>query len=349
MADQRARIGVIGTGWWCTMHHLPNLTAHPDAEIIGVADANLDKARKAADKFGIPRAFGDHRELLALKPDGVLIATPHYTHYELARDALLAGADVMVEKPMVVEPAHGRELVALARRTGRNLHVGYPYPYTRHCQTLHNLIRAGDLGEILFATCLFATQVHDLYKGKTDVATPGAMWGPAEGTYSDPGKGGGQALTQVTHSASLLFFLTGLRPVAVHAFTGNYDTTVDVWDSFHFRTASGAVGSVTSTGTVSAKQDTVEEFRIFGSKGHALLDIRNRTLVICYNDGRIQTEEPLALAEQYPTHATSHRLVDCILGRAPVMVSGELGLLTAEFVGAALESARRGVTVSIPG
>jgi predicted dehydrogenase len=311
----RARIGVIGTGWWATAAHLPGLVAHPGAEIVGVADLDLAKARQTADRFGVARAFGDHRELLALQPDGVVVVTPHDTHYPLVRDALLAGCDVLVEKPMVIEPAHARELVALARTHGRNLHVGYPYPYTRHNRLLHDLIRDGGLGRILFATSLFATQPVHLYRGETVVSEEplaGAMWWPGKDTYSEPSRGGGQLLTQVTHSASLLFFLTGLRPAAVHAFTDTYDTRVDVWDAVNFRTADGSIGSVASTGTVPLTQNTLEEIRIFGSDGHAAVDTTRGTLTVFLNDGTVREEPPLSAAERYPLQTTSQHLVDVI-------------------------------------
>jgi predicted dehydrogenase len=351
MAKERARIGVIGTGWWATTAHLPGLTAHPDAEIVGVADLDRDKARQTADRYGIARVFADHRDLLALEPDGVVVVTPHDTHYSLVRDALLAGSDVLVEKPMVIEPAHARELVELARARGRNLHVGYPYPYTRHSQLLRDLILAGELGEILFVTSLFATQPHPLYRGNTvlgEAPALGAMWWPGKDTYSEPSRGGGQLLTQVTHSASLLFFLTGLRPVDVHAFTSNYDTRVDVWDAVTFRTAEGAVGSVASTGTVALTQQTVEEIRIFGSKGHAAIDTTRGTLTVFAADGGIREETPLAADERYPLQKPSHQLVDVILGRGDVLVPGELGRLTVDFLAAARESARSGRIVAMP-
>jgi len=352
MSDQRARIGVIGTGWWSTFAHLPSLSAYPDAELIGVADVDRSKARQAAERFNAGQAFGDHLELLALKPDGVVIATPHHTHFELARDALLAGADVMIEKPMVVDPAHGRDLVALAREQGRTIHMGYPYPFTRHCRLLHDLIQAGDLGEILFTTGLFATSVLEFYRGLTAYAgepEAGAMWAPGTDTYSDPARGGGQMLTQVTHEASLMFHLTGLRPTRVHAFTDTFGTKVDVWDAIAFTTASGASGTVASTGTVPRTQSVVEEYRIFGSEGHALLSTSTGTLSIHFNDGTTREEAPLRAEERYPLHQTSRQLVDTILGRSPAHVTGELGLLTVEFLAAALESARTGQVVTLPG
>ena len=350
MAGARARIGVIGAGWWSTYAHLPSLTTYPDAEVVGVADVDPGKAQQAADRFGVPRAFGDHRALLNLQPDGVVIATPHDTHYALVKDALEAGCDVMVEKPMVVDPAHGRELVALATERGRNLHVGYPYPYTRHSRLLRDLIAVGELGEIHFATSLFATSVLEFYRGNTAFAGDpgaGAMWGPGTDTYSDPARGGGQMLTQVTHSASLLFFLSGLVPAEVHAFTGNHDVRVDVWDAVAFRTRSGAAATVASTGTVPLTQKTLEEIRIFGSAGHALVDTTGGTLAIHGADGSIRAEPPLTDEERYPLFQTARHLVDVIRGKGQVLVSGELGLLTVEFLAAALESARTGKRVSM--
>jgi predicted dehydrogenase len=350
MAGERARVGVIGAGWWSTFAHLPSLSTYPDAELIGLADANPDKAAKAAERFGIPQSFSDHRELLALKPDVVLIATPHDTHYQLAKDALLAGADVMIEKPMVVDPAHGHELVAIAREKGLSLHVGYPYPYMRHSRLLRSLIESGELGDILFVTSLFATSVLSFYRGDTAYAgepEAGAMWAPGTSTYSDPAHGGGQMLTQVTHSSSLLFFLTGIRPLDVHAFTDNHDTKVDVWDAINFRTSSGACGSVASTGTVPNSQKVMEEYRIFGSNGHAALDTSKGTLEVFSNDGTVRQETPLSDDERYPLHLTSRQLVDTFLGKSPVLASGDLGLLTVEFLAAALESARTGRVVHL--
>lgn len=351
MATGRARIGLIGTGWWATTAHLPGLTAHPDAEIIGVADLDGEKARKTAAHYGIARTFTDHRELLALEPDGVIVVTPHDTHYALARDALLAGADVLIEKPMVIEPAHARELVAIAKERGRNLHVGYPYPYTRHARALRAAIQQGELGEMLLVTSLFATQPHQLYLGNTaggNAAERAAMWLPGKDTYSDPNRGGGQLLTQVTHSASLLFYLTGLRPTAVHAFTGNYDARVDVWDAVSFQTASGACGTVASTGTVPEIHPTIEEIRIFGSLAHAAIDTTNGTLTVFFRDGTTRAETPLAAEEKYPMQQPSHQLVDVILGRAEPIVTGDLGALTVEFLAAARQSAQTGKVAALP-
>ncbi len=63
----KARVGVIGSGWWATHAHLPSLTTYADAEVVGLADLDGERARITADAFGVPNAFSDHMELLELE------------------------------------------------------------------------------------------------------------------------------------------------------------------------------------------------------------------------------------------------------------------------------------------
>ena len=92
----------------------------------------------------------------------------------------------------------------------------------------------------------------------------------------------------------------------------------------------------------------LEEVRVFGSDGHAAVDTTRGTLTIFQNDGAIREEPPLATDERYPLQATAQRLVDVLLGRADVLVSGDLGRLTVEFLAAARESAQSGGIVPLP-
>ena len=97
MAGDRARIGVIGTGWWSTFAHLPSLTSYPDADVIGVADIDPSKAQQAADRFGVPQAFSDHRALLDLRPDTLILAvlrSPKW-HLSIARNLIFTAATGM--------------------------------------------------------------------------------------------------------------------------------------------------------------------------------------------------------------------------------------------------------------
>ncbi len=306
-----ARIGLIGAGWWATSFHLPALARHPHAELVAIADVDAQRAETAARRAGGAASFTDHRALLELGVDGVVIATPHDTR--------------------------------LARDRGRRLHVGYPFPYTRHSQALRQLVQDGDLGEVLTATSLFATALLPLYQGvigtRMDV-NENTLWPTGRNTYSDPRHGGGQLLTQVTHCASLLLYLSGHRPRTVFAQSGMYGTRVDVWNGIVFKTDTGAVTSIASTGTVGQQEHRVEEYRLFGSAGHALLDTRAGTLRVEFNDGRTLEPPPLDADEIYPAHAPAERLVDALVAGKPVLVPGELGLLTVELLAAAEASSR---------
>ena len=76
-----------------------------------------DSARtRTARALGIAHAYADYRELLDNHElDGLVVATPHAFHYEIALAAVQKGLHVLVEKPMVLDPAHGRHLLSEAR------------------------------------------------------------------------------------------------------------------------------------------------------------------------------------------------------------------------------------------
>src|SRR5262249_13773700 len=142
-----ARVAVVGCGSWSTQAHLPALHANPDAELVAVVEPRADGLRAAAGRFDVPNAYPELEPMLdEIRPDGVVTAVPHAHHYPEARAALEHGAHVLLEKPMVLEPAHGRELIALARERGRELIVGYPWHYNEQARLVRReLARIGRL------------------------------------------------------------------------------------------------------------------------------------------------------------------------------------------------------------
>jgi UDP-2-acetamido-3-amino-2,3-dideoxy-glucuronate N-acetyltransferase len=96
----------------------------------------------------VTRRFEQLLEDKGLK--AVVLATPAAQHYAMARQALEAGKDVFVEKPLALRVAEAEELVALARRKKRVLMVGHVLEYHPAIRKLHELIEAGELGELLY-------------------------------------------------------------------------------------------------------------------------------------------------------------------------------------------------------
>lgn len=346
---RKARIGLVGAGWWATAVHLPALAANPRAEIVGIADLDLPRAQLAADAYGVQHFFESHLDLLKLELDGVIVATAHDGHFEPAYDALAAGTDVLVEKPLTVDPAEAELLVERAAQNERRLHVGYTLLHTAPVERLRQLVHGGDLGEIVAISGLFATSAESLYRRQVQAAkesSPHALHAPNPETYASRARGGGQLLTQATHAASLLFHVTGLEPLTVFALTADLAADVDVVDAIAFSASSGALGTLMSAGTIARHEDRVEESRIFGRHGHAILNTHEGRLLVVPERGPRFTMQAATPAEVYPTWAPSAHFVKSILDGDDPVASGALGVVTARFLHAAQRSAELGVPIA---
>jgi len=128
----------------------------PDwVRVVAVADCFKDRregrAKQANDKWGanVCTAYQDFRELLARKDiDGVVIATPDHWHHHTSALAMKAGKDVYCEKPLSLSIGDNKDLLAIARSTGRVFQYGTQQRSSSHVRTGCELVRAGVLGKI---------------------------------------------------------------------------------------------------------------------------------------------------------------------------------------------------------
>ncbi len=123
--DKRVGIATIGIGGQGTRDTRGALKV-PGVELVGVADVYDGRLARAKETFcGTLFTTRDHRQILERKDvDAVIIATPDHWHARLAIEAMEAGKDVYVEKPMVQKVEQGQAVVEAQRRTGRILQVG---------------------------------------------------------------------------------------------------------------------------------------------------------------------------------------------------------------------------------
>jgi predicted dehydrogenase len=145
------RLGVIGTGLIWMRTHQPQLERLQDA-FTPVAFCDLSEQRRAAVARAFPDAavLGEHERLLALpEVEAVLVLTPIALNAPVARAALLAGKHVIMEKPIARSLAEGRELVEVARRSGRQLFVAEQLAYRRAEDALAEIIAAGEIGDLV--------------------------------------------------------------------------------------------------------------------------------------------------------------------------------------------------------
>jgi len=141
------RAGLIGTGFIGPVH-LEALRR------LGVRVAALcdlpDRVRAAADRFGIPEAYGDYREMLrSPSVDVVHITSPNRFHCEMSLAALKAGKHVVCEKPLAMNTRETAQIVKLARSASTVFAVNYNVRFYPAVLQLRKLVAQGDLGEII--------------------------------------------------------------------------------------------------------------------------------------------------------------------------------------------------------
>jgi len=342
--SERAKIAVIGTGWWSTFTHIPSLQSYPAANLVALCDSDTEKLKAAEEKYQVGHTYSDYREMLEKEAlDGVVIATNHASHYEIARACLEHNLSVMIEKPMVLYARHAQELVNLAREHQQALMIGYPYHYNTTIQHVRDVIQSGELGAIQFVNCVFTSHIRDLLGGRDgSEKNPGGyvVHGPGK-VYSQPHlSGGGEGHLQVTHSAGLMFFTTGLRAKRVLALMHNHGLPLDLVDVMTVEFEGAALGTVSGCGNTAGTASGKLDLSIYCEKGSVVMDALNGRTVIYRENQAPERFEPDADAEKiYPRFATAQNLADVILGRAENGSPGEIGLRTVELLDAAYRSA----------
>ncbi len=345
----RPRIAVVGAGWWSTLAHLPALAGAGHAELAALVDPDPQRLSTVSERFGVTRTHADHTELLAAGGiDGLIVSTPHTTHYRIARDALEAGIHVLVEKPMTLRAWEAWDLVARAERRGLRLMVGYTAQFTARAAHVEDLVRHR-IGELVAVQGLFASSVEILLRGRASElpSASAPVLRPNPDTYADPAlAGGGQGQTQATHLAGMIFSVTGKRAVDVAAFMEHRDLPVDLADAISWRFDGGGVGSLLATGTVAFGHPNENTVRYYGTDGLVIQDFRSGKVEAHLGDGTLEALAALPDDEAYPVAAPALRFAEGISGGGGGPAPGSVGAMAVEFLEAAYRSAAEGRPVS---
>lgn len=154
--DMKKRVGLIGTGWYGKCDLLRLIQVAP-VEVVSLCDvdqkmvadaAELVATRQASKKK--PRTFSDYRLMLKERDlDVVLIATPDHWHALTAIEAIQAGVDVYLQKPISVDVVEGQAILAAARKHNRVVQIGTQRRSTPHLiEARDNIIKADKLGRV---------------------------------------------------------------------------------------------------------------------------------------------------------------------------------------------------------
>jgi predicted dehydrogenase len=323
------RVGVIGCGYWGP-HLVRNLHEITEGGLVAVSDLRAERLDLIGSRYPGVQLFGDYRDLLATDVDAVVVASPIHTHHVLARDALLAGKHVMVEKPLAANVAEGAELVMLARQQRRVLMAGHTFMYNPAVRELRRLVQDGDLGRIYYGDA--ARLNLGLFQRHVNV-----LWDLAP------------------HDISILMYVLGQDPVMVSA-RGSSCVQADVHDVCYLEVQFSA-GPSAHVHVSWLDPDKVRRLTLVGDRRMVVFDdVSPASKLRIYNRG---VERPVTdnygefelayrhgeivipyIAWREPLRLECEHFVDCVSSGNRPLSDGEQGLAVV----AVLEAAQRSLS-----
>ena len=141
------KVGIIGAGWIAEKATI-TLNGLTDCEAYAIGSRSLEKAEAFAKQWNIKQAYGSYAELIADPAvDLIYVATPHSHHYDVTREALLAGKPCLVEKAFMANARQTEEILALAHERQVFLAEAIWTRYQPVVETVRQLINSGRIGE----------------------------------------------------------------------------------------------------------------------------------------------------------------------------------------------------------
>ena len=329
---KKVKIGIIGCGKVAERMHLPGYEKLKGAQVIALADINLENARRLGSAFKVPIIVSGYRHLLKLEHiDAVSICTPNYLHCRMTCDALGAGKHVLVEKPVATSMAEVRRMVAAARKARKILMVSQNHRFIPINKAARDFVESDKLGEIY------------AFRGRVAHGGP-EFWSPEGKWFFDSKRAFGGALADIgIHIIDALRWITGKDAVSVIAFTKTLRKKCKVDDnaSLIIECKDGALGTIEASWTQNPGELT---YTIYGDKGNLVNDNYRKLIFYPKNKKPVEVKIPERLKESSPYE----HFVNCILKRRKPMVDGNEGGKSLEILLAAYKSNKTGKAVKLP-
>lgn len=150
--SKKLRIAIVGTGWIAEAH-IKNYLKMEDAEIVAACDIIPGKAEKFLKTFGVEGAnvyLSDKEMYEKENLDAVSICTYNKTHAECAINALNAGVNVLLEKPMCVTTEEAVEIMKAEKKSGKILSIGFQPRFDENMKLVKKIVQSGTLGKIYY-------------------------------------------------------------------------------------------------------------------------------------------------------------------------------------------------------
>lgn len=342
--SKKVKVGIIGAGTIGSVH-ANAYTKIPDVELIGLCDILPDKLKAKAAEHNIPRTYSSHQEMLA-DPDieAVSVCVPNYVHAPIAIDALNAGRNVMLEKPMSINAQCAMEIVKARDASGKILQMGMVRRQQADAQLIQKMISGGKLGEI------YQINIKQIRRR----GIPGLG-----GWFTTKAMSGGGALIDIAvHSLDLAMWASGLwnptrvsaktyskfgSPMSEYHYVGmwagppNYAGTFDVDDYVAGMVRFGKQATMSFEVAWAANAEPENTIEFLGTKGGLKLGA---------GDLLLRTEQDGMMADVKPIYDTNcdgfvlelTKFIAAVNGEGQVPATGEQGVIVMKLLDAIYKS-----------
>ncbi len=344
---KKLRVGVVGLGMGAG--HVRGFQQHPQAEVVAVADTDPARLQQKADELNVMGRYADLDAMLASeKLDVISIATPNKFHKPLTIKAFKAGCHVLCEKPMAMNAAEGREMLAAAKQAKRRLMINFSFRFNDQSWALKREVESGLLGEIYF--------------GRTVWLRRRGMPGFGGWFGQKALSGGGPVIDLGVHRLDLALWLMGYpRPTWVLASTYNHlakakaakeKKAFDVEDLgvALIKFANGATLELEASWAGNIERNEEMHTRLLGTQGGLVQQnigegYQFEAAIHLERDGRLYD---MKLHPPVPgVRGAMCHFIDSLVAGTPHTATGEEGLIVMELLDAIYASARKGAPVRI--
>lgn len=249
------KIGLIGCGNVAENRHLPALRSLRDGEVVAVADIDLDRLKRVADKFQIGKRYSDFRALVRDPAvEAVAICAPTQFHEEMALAALEAGKHLFIEKPLALSLDEADRLIERAAHSPCKVMVGFNLRWHRLVRQAREMIQRGTLGPLELIVSVFTTGIR--YRQRV------SEWKRRREL------GGGVLVENAVHYFDLWRFLLQSEIEEVFAISRS-----EQWDDLTATVTARMANGVLVASVFSESASEHQEMQLYGQAGHLHLSL----------------------------------------------------------------------------
>ncbi len=313
---RKVGVAVIGTGSW-GKNHARVYKELPQTELIAICDVNPERAKTMANQYGV-KAYTDSSRMLKNKEIEAISVCTWSTH--LAKEALkglMAGKNVLVEKPMATNTKQAKKLCETAQENGLLLTVGFLMRFIPGLQSIREAVESKKIGELV---CSNAKRVSQWPERIGDV-----------GVVKDT----------AIHDIDVMRFISKQDPITVYAKTGSMRIKkFEDYAHIMLTYKSGESAFIESNWLTPYKTRTLT---VTGSDAIMRLDYITQDLWIEQQKETRQPRYPF----QEPLKCELQHFADCILEKKKPLIAGEDGVKALEIAQAAIQSSAKNRAVNL--